>query len=129
MADGVRLDKWLWAARFFRTRSLARAAIEGGKVWYEGARPKVSKEVQPGATLRIRQGFDEKTVRVLALSEERRGAPEAALLYEETAESVAARSAEAERRRIARAGMEAPPTRPDKHDRRRIHRFKQGLDA
>jgi len=98
-------------------------------VWYEGARPKVSKEVQAGAILRVRQGYEEKTVRVLALSAERRGAPEAALLYEETPESIAARGAEAEQRRIVRAGMQAPPTRPDKHDRRRIHRFKQGLDA
>ena len=64
--ERVRLDKWLWAARFFRTRNLARQAIEGGKVWYDGARTKVSKEVQVGAELRIRQGFDEKTVTVLA---------------------------------------------------------------
>ena len=124
-ASGTRLDKWLWAARLFRTRSLARAAIEGGKVWYDGARPRVSKEVRPGATLRVRQGFDQRTVRVLALSEERRGAPEAALLYEETAESIALRSADAARRRTERAGMRAPVTRPDKHQRRQIHRFKQ----
>ena len=124
-ASSVRLDKWLWAARLYRTRSLARAAIEGGKVWYDGARPKVSKEVRPGATLRVRQGFEEKTVRVLALSEERRGAPEAALLYEETGASIALRVADAERRRMDRAGMQAPATRPDKHERRRIHRFKQ----
>ena len=126
--EGVRLDKWLWAARFFRTRSLARAAIEGGKVWFDGARPKVSKEVQVGAVLRIRQGFDEKTVRVLALSDQRGGAPAAALLYEESPESIAARNAEAERRRAANAGMQAPATRPDKHDRRLIHRFKQGIE-
>ena len=121
---GVRLDKWLWAARFFRTRTLARAAIEGGKVWYDGARPKVSKEVHTGAVLRVRQGFDEKTLVVRALSEQRRGAPEAARLYEETAESVAARNAEAERRRFERAGLQAPATRPDKRERRQIHRFK-----
>lgn len=127
--ERVRIDKWLWAARFFRTRSLARAAIEGGKVWYEGARPKVSKEVRPGATLRIRQGYDEKTVRVIALSEERRGAAEAALLYEETAESLAARATLAADRRMAGAGLQAPPTRPDKRERRQIHRFKQGFDA
>jgi ribosome-associated heat shock protein Hsp15 len=127
MAEGsVRLDKWLWAARFFRTRSLARSAIEGGKVWYDGARPKVSKDVQPGAVLRIRQGFDEKTVRVLALSAERRGAPEAALLYEETAESIARRLERAEQRR---AGAQVPSERPDKRERRQIHRFKQEYEA
>jgi ribosome-associated heat shock protein Hsp15 len=124
----VRLDKWLWAARFFRTRSLARAAIEGGKVWYDGARVKVSKEVRAGAELRIRQGFDEKTVRVLALSEERRGAPEAALLYQESAESIAAREALAARRRLERAATTPPAGRPDKRERRQIHRFKQAHD-
>ena len=59
MPDRVRLDKWLWAARFFRTRGLAREAIEGGKVWYEGARPKVSRDVDIGVEIRVRQGFDE----------------------------------------------------------------------
>jgi ribosome-associated heat shock protein Hsp15 len=125
----VRLDKWLWAARFFRTRSLARAAIEGGKVWYDGARVKVSKEVRMGAELRIRQGFEEKTVQVLALSEERRGATEAALLYAESAASIAARTAASAQRRLERAGMPAPAARPDKRERRLIHRFKQGLET
>ena len=121
----VRLDKWLWAARFFRTRNLSRDAIEGGKVWYQGARPKVSRDVELGAEIRIRQGFDEKTVLVRALSDERRGAIEAAQLYEETPASIAAREAEAAGRRMARAGFQAPPTRPDKRDRRLIHRFEQ----
>ncbi len=123
--ERVRLDKWLWAARFFRTRNLSRDAIEGGKVWYEGARPKVSRDVELGAEIRIRQGFDEKTVLVRALSAERRGATEAAQLYEETSASIAAREAEAAERRMARAGFQAPPTRPDKRDRRLIHRFEQ----
>jgi ribosome-associated heat shock protein Hsp15 len=123
--ERVRLDKWLWAARFFRTRNLSRDAIEGGKVWYEGARPKVSRDVELGAEIRIRQGFDEKTVLVRALSAERRGATEAAQLYEETPASIAAREVEAAGRRMARAGFQAPPTRPDKRDRRLIHRFEQ----
>ena len=122
--ERVRLDKWLWAARFFRTRNLAKQAIEGGKVWYDGARAKVSKEVQPGAELRIRQGFEEKTVTVRALSGERRGAPEAALLYDETAASIEARRSDAEVRRLQRAGMAAPEGRPSKRDRRLIHQFK-----
>ena len=123
--ERVRLDKWLWAARFFRTRNLSRDAIEGGKVWHEGARPKVSRDVELGAEIRIRQGFDEKTVLVRALSAERRGATEAAQLYEETSASIAAREVEAAGRRMARAGFQAPPTRPDKRDRRLIHRFEQ----
>ncbi len=123
--EHVRLDKWLWAARFFRTRSLAKQAIEGGKVWYDGARTRVSKEVRVGAQLRIRQGFDEKTVTVRALAAERRGAPEAALLYEESAESIAARTAAAEQRRLERAAGGIPAQRPDKRERRLIHRFRE----
>ena len=122
--ERVRLDKWLWAARFFKTRSLAKQAIEGGKVWYEGARVKVSKDVQIGATLRIRQGFDEKTVLVRALSEQRRGAPEAMLLYEETPQSIAAREQQATERRMQQDGGIAAAGRPGKRDRRLIHRFK-----
>ncbi len=125
MPERVRMDKWLWAARFFRTRGLAREAIEGGKVWYEGARPKVSKDVDIGAEVRVRQGFDEKTVIVTGLSGERRGAAEAALLYRETEASIAAREAESAARRMARAGFQPPATRPDKRDRRLIHRFEQ----
>lgn len=125
----VRLDKWLWAARFFKTRNLAKQAIEGGKVRYEGARAKVSKEVVLGASLQIRQGWDEKTIIVKALSEQRRGAPEAALLYEESAESIAQRQQQAEQRRSAHAGSTHQDARPTKKGRRQIHRFKQqGLD-
>ncbi|MCG3171506.1 MAG: Heat shock protein 15 [Pseudomonadales bacterium] len=127
--ERVRLDKWLWAARFFRTRNLAKQAIEGGKVWYDGARTRVSREVHVGAELRVRQGFDERTVIVRALSTERRGAPEAAVLYEETADSVAARAAATERRRLERAGAGAPAQRPDKRERRLIHRFRERNDA
>lgn len=125
----VRLDKWLWAARFFKTRSLAKQAIEGGKVRYEGARAKVSREVLIGASLQIRQGYDEKTIIVKALSEQRRGAPEAALLYEESAESIAQRQLQAEQRRAMNADGAHQNMRPSKKGRRQIHRFKQqGLD-
>ena len=75
----VRLDKWLWAARFFKTRSLAKRAIEGGKVYCNGQRVKVAKEIVVGDRLSIRQGFEKKEVAVLALSDERRGAAEAAV--------------------------------------------------
>jgi ribosome-associated heat shock protein Hsp15 len=122
--ERVRLDKWLWAARFFRTRSLAKDAIEGGKVHYNGARCKVSKDVEVGATLQIRQGFDEKTVIVKSVSDQRRGAPEAQLLYEETAESIEARAAMTQQRRVARDMMQAPLTKPNKRDRRELQRFR-----
>ncbi len=121
----VRLDKWLWAARFFKTRSLAKKAIEGGKVHHAGPRVKVSKEVTVGDTLAIRQGWDEKTVRILALSEQRRGAPEAALLYEETPESLAKRELAAAQRQANRQLMLDSGGRPDKRQRRQLARFNQ----
>jgi len=121
----VRLDKWLWAARFFKSRSLAKQAIEGGKVHYDGARAKVSKEVIAGAELKIRQGWDEKVVVVKALSEQRREASEATLLYEETAESVARREMLAAQRKALRGNSPQTAGRPSKKDRRQIHRFKQ----
>ncbi len=83
--EKLRLDKWLWAARFFKTRRLAKEAIEGGKVHCAGQRGKVAKEISPGEALTIQQGFDKREVRVIAFSDQRRSATEAALLYEETA--------------------------------------------
>jgi len=121
----VRLDKWLWAARFFKTRAQAKQAIEGGKVHYNGARSKVSKLVEVGALLKIRQGWDEKTVEVRVLSDQRRGAPEAALLYRETPQSLQVREEGAARRRAERAGAMVDSGRPTKRDRRRIHDFKE----
>jgi ribosome-associated heat shock protein Hsp15 len=123
--DKLRLDKWLWAARFFRTRSLAKAAIEGGKVQMDGRRVKVSKEITPGDQLRIRQGWDERDVMVLALSEQRRGAPEAQQLYEETADSIARRERSVQARKLAGGMTERPHRRPDKRERREIHRFRE----
>lgn len=119
----VRLDKWLWAARFFKTRGLAKQAIEGGKVQYEGSRTKPSKEIEIGTEIRLRQGLDEKTVIVKALSEQRRGAPEAQQLYEETADSIAAREKIAEQRK-AMPRYWPTATKPNKKDRRLIQRFK-----
>lgn len=121
--DKVRIDKWLWAARFFKTRSLAKQAVEGGKVHCDGQRVKPSKEIVLGLTLRIRQGFDERTVRVTGLSGQRRGAPEAALLYEETAESLAAREEQAAHRKAAKSAHPFSGHRPNKKERRQIHRF------
>ncbi|MDM3870927.1 S4 domain-containing protein [Porticoccus sp. W117] len=119
----VRIDKWLWAARFFKTRSLAKAAIEGGKVHMDGQRIKASKEITVGSTLQIRQGWDIKTVEIIALSDQRRGAPEANTLYRETAESIAKRETEAAQRKALRGGDAAPLKRPTKKQRRQIHGF------
>ncbi|MEE4279995.1 MAG: S4 domain-containing protein [Halieaceae bacterium] len=120
----LRVDKWLWAARFFKTRSLAKAAIEGGKVQIGGQRIKVSREIAVGDELRIRQGWDERDVIVRALSDQRRGAPEAQLLYEETGDSIARRAQSAQARKLAGGMVERPARRPDKRARRQIHRFR-----
>ncbi len=121
----VRLDKWLWAARFFKTRSLAKKAIEGGKVTYDGTRAKVSKEVSVGASLSIRQGWDEKTVHVDVLAEQRRGATEAATLYTETAESIEQRKQTAAQRKVFRESMLPPEQRPTKKQRRVLERLRE----
>jgi ribosome-associated heat shock protein Hsp15 len=125
--DGkVRMDKWLWAARFYRTRTLAKDAIEGGKVHVEGQRVKVGKEVKIGMLIEVRQGFDEKTVVVKALSEVRGPASVAQQLYEETPESLAARDL----RQAARQAQNLahPDHRPSKKERRQIHRFQDSWD-
>ena len=124
----IRLDKWLWAARFFKTRAQAKEAIEGGKVHYDGQRTKVSKVVELGAKLSIRQGFDEKTVLVEGLSDQRRGAPQAQLLYKETAESIKERMDASEHRRLMKEFMLVPDHKPNKKERRDLERFKQQQD-
>lgn len=121
--DKVRIDKWLWAARFFKTRALAKAAIEGGKVHIDRQRTKPSKEITIGVTLQIRQGWEEKTVEVIALSDQRRGAPEAATLYRETTDSIARREAEAAQRKALHSRDATPKQRPTKKQRRQIHSF------
>ncbi len=121
----LRIDKWLWAARFFKTRSLAKAAIEGGKVQLDGQRVKVSKEIAVGDRLQIRQGWDQREVVVEALSDQRRGAPEAQQLYTETPASIAKRESEAAARKAAGGMIDRPAHRPTKKQRRQIHRFKE----
>ena len=117
----VRLDKWLWACRFYKTRALAKSAIEGGKVHYQGTKPKPGKIIQVGEMLKLRQGFDEKTVTVLVLSDKRGPAPVAQTLYKETSESIEKREQISQMRKLA-----APKSsgKPDKKQRRVIHRFK-----
>ncbi len=119
----VRLDKWLWAARFFKTRGAAKQAVEGGKVHYEGQRGKCSRHVEIGATLIIRQGYDEKIVIIQAVSDQRRGAPEAQLLYQETEASIKKREEGAAQRKVMRGNL-GPEHRPNKKDRRKIMQFK-----
>ena len=121
----VRLDKWLWAARFFKTRSIAKQAIEGGKVHYNGARSKVSKDVEVGAKLTIRQGWDDKEVLIIALSDKRREATEALQLYQETPASITKREASAGQRKAMKGLGIISDERPNKKQRRQIHRFKQ----
>lgn len=121
--EKVRLDKWLWAARFYKTRALAKEAIEGGKVHCRGERCKPSKEPKVGDELVIRAGYDERTVAIEQLSAVRRGAPQAQLLYRETEDSVAAREKAAVLRKAGALGIQTDG-RPTKKQRRQIHRFK-----
>ena len=125
-APDVRLDKWLWAARFYKTRALAREMIEGGKVHYNGQRSKPSKIVELNATLTLRQGNDERTVIIKAITEHRRPAAEAVEMYEETAESVAKREKMALARKMNALTMPHPDRRPDKKERRDLMKFKYG---
>ncbi|WP_111976987.1 ribosome-associated heat shock protein Hsp15 [Algibacillus agarilyticus] len=116
----IRLDKWLWAARFYKTRGTARDIIQSGKIRYNGQRPKPSKIVELGAEITIQQGFDEKTVAVLKLSEQRKGAPEAQLLYAETELSKEKREKRAMERKLAQSLNPKPDTKPDKKQRRQL---------
>jgi len=120
--DKVRIDKWLWAARFYKTRSLAKSAIEGGKVHIDGQKSKPSRTLAVGVMLTLRQGEDVQTIEVIALSEHRRGAPEAQLLYSETEQSIELREKKSSERAAFHGSMPAS-IRPNKKQRRQIHRF------
>ncbi|OTG91526.1 RNA-binding S4 domain-containing protein [Acinetobacter sp. ANC 3813] len=125
-AVGMRIDKWLWAARFFKTRSIAKNAIEGGKVHHNGERVKVSREVRVGMELTIAQGLEKKTVVLKALSDVRGPAPTAQLLYDETEVSIAKRELLASQRKLH--NLARPDHRPSKKDRRDIGKFKREND-
>jgi ribosome-associated heat shock protein Hsp15 len=123
--DGrVRLDKWLWAARFFKTRALAAEAVEGGKVQVNGDRPKRARPLQLGDEVRVRLGPYQHTITVRALSARRGPASEAAGLYEETAASRTAREALAIQLKSLHAVFGPDKGRPTKKDRREIERLK-----
>lgn len=125
----VRLDKWLWAARFYKTRSLAKEAIEGGKVHYNDQRCKPGKTVETGATVKLRQGFQERIVVIDDISDKRRGAPVAQTLYHETDDSIRKREDLAWQRKTMQAAQLPPARRPTKKDRRELQKFReqQGL--
>jgi ribosome-associated heat shock protein Hsp15 len=122
-AEVVRLDKWLWAARFFKTRALAAQAVNGGKVHVNGNRGKAAHSMQVGDKLLITIGTMEFHITVLAIGKLRRPASEARLLYVESAESVAAREEQREMKKMVGAGFTAPAQKPGKRDRRKIRSF------
>ena len=125
--EKCRLDKWLWAARFYKTRSLATDAIETGKIHVDGDRVKPAKEVKVGQVIHIRRKELEMEVVVQALSVVRRGAPEAALLYEETPASLQKRENSSVTREAEHARRERGAGRPTKRQRRDIKKF-TGID-
>jgi ribosome-associated heat shock protein Hsp15 len=122
-AAGVRIDVWLWAARMFRTRALAKASLEAGRVRIDGVACKPSRLVRAGDRVAVSRGSECIELVVVALSDRRGPAPVAQALYAETPDSLAAREAARERRRMEGAGYRAPPARPDKRARRQILRL------
>lgn len=128
MDDAARIDKWLWAARFFKTRGLAREAVAGGKVRIGGQRVKPGRQLALGDQLEITRGEESWIVTVRDLDDRRVSAPLAQHKYEEDPDSQARREAAAEQRRMARAERTGRPRRPDKRQRRQIVRFTRKKD-
>lgn len=125
-AERVRIDRWLWAARFFKTRSLASEAVAGGRVHVDRDRVKASRAIKIGDRIVVSRGSTLVEVVVTGLSDRRGSAAEAARLYEETAESIERREREAQQRRLARQTVVAPERRPDKKERRQLARLRRG---
>lgn len=123
----TRLDKWLWAARFYRTRAIAKQMIDGGKVFYNGQRAKSGKAVALGDSIKIRQGFDEKEVMVIALADTRRDATFAQSLYQETNKSIETREKNSLARKQGILLSPASDTKPDKKQRRKLREFKERM--
>jgi ribosome-associated heat shock protein Hsp15 len=128
MDEPVRVDKWLWAARFFKTRALAREAVAGGKVQVNGHRVKPGRALKAGDELRIQRGAEEYTVEVLELAIRRGSAAVAQTYYEESPASIERRERLAAQLRLERQQRGRPERRPDKRERRRIIRFKNTYD-
>lgn len=123
----TRLDKWLWAARFYKTRAIAKQMIDGGKVFYNGQRAKSGKAVVIGDMIKIRQGFDEKEVEVIALADKRRDATFAQTLYQETEKSIETREKNSLARKQGILLSPASATKPDKKQRRKLREFKERI--
>ncbi len=123
--DRVRLDRWLWAARFFKTRALAKAAIDGGKVKLEGQRPKAAKEIGVGAHLEVQRGPYAYEVVVESLAERRGNATLAQTLYRETEASAERRLRQRSEQRMLRAGLKVPQSKPNKRERRALTDLKK----
>ncbi len=119
----IRLDKWLWSARLYKTRSLATAAVNGGKVHVNGERVKPSRDVRLGDVISLTRGSDSLELTVRGISDKRGKAVDAQTLYEETAASIATRATRAALRKSRALDNPAPPKRPDKRSRRQIIRF------
>ena len=119
-SEKIRLDKWLWAARFYKTRNIAKEAIDGGKVRLNDQRCKPGKKPRIGDVIKLRAGLDERVVIVKELDNKRQGAGLAQQLYEETAESLQAREEAAVYRKALKGAMPRPDHRPDKKQRRKI---------
>jgi len=126
-SNAVRLDKWLWAARFYRTRAIAKQMIEGGKIFYNGQRTKSGKAVSIGDTIKVRQGFEEKEILVTALAEKRQDAVFAQTLYQEYEASIEARARNALARQQGVLLSPASATKPDKKQRRKLREFKERM--
>jgi ribosome-associated heat shock protein Hsp15 len=126
--EKIRLDKWLWAARFFKTRALAMNAIKQGKVLFNGQKPNPSREVRIGATLTVEQGEDKKTIVVKALEAKRQGPAVAQTFYEETDQSIALREKNTKirkERRLLNQSAPRPEKRPDKNERRKMRALRR----
>jgi ribosome-associated heat shock protein Hsp15 len=122
--ENVRVDKWLWAARLFKTRANAREAVQAGKIHYNGQRTKPSKTVELNATLKVPAGFDSKELVITEIFDKRRAAPMIIGMYTETAESIAKREKNAEARKLSAFHSPKPDTKPDKKQRRQIIHLK-----
>lgn len=123
----ARLDKWLWAARFYKTRAIAKQMIDGGKVFYNGQRTKASKQVNVDDRIRIRQGHEEKEVIVIAIAERRKDATFAQTLYTETTDSIETREKNSLARKQGILLSPASDTKPDKKQRRKLREFKERI--
>jgi ribosome-associated heat shock protein Hsp15 len=123
----TRLDKWLWAARFYKTRAIAKQMIDGGKVFYNGQRTKSGKSVTVGDKIILRQSYEEREVIVVALADKRRDANFAQTLYQETKSSITTREKNALARKQGILLSPASDTKPDKKQRRKLRQFMERI--